>query len=115
MNSAQKPRPWEVWHARFNFSEGHGYKYRPVIVLAKNSNGTLVAMITGSNNKLALEHDYYLQDWKAAGLTKPSIARLDRIVEIPSGYLGTAGRIGCLSNIDIDAIKMILAEVARST
>ena len=31
------PQPWEIWHARFDFSEGHGYKYRPVIVLATSS------------------------------------------------------------------------------
>ena len=27
------PEPWEVWHARFDFDDGRGYKYRPVIVL----------------------------------------------------------------------------------
>ena len=107
------PQPWEVWHARFDFSEGHGYKYRPIIVLATRLDGLLVAMVTGIANKLSLEHDYPIREWEAAGLDKPSIARLDRIAEIPAGYLGVAGRIGCLTDEDINAIKAILAKITR--
>ena len=33
--------------------------------------------------------------------------------EIPAGYLGTAGRIGCLTDGDINAIKAILAKITR--
>ena len=111
--SEQVPQPWEVWHARFDFSEGRGYKYRPVIVLATRSDGSLVAMVTGAANKISLEHDYPIREWEAAGLEKPSIARLDRIAEIPAGYLGVAGRIGRLAERDIVAIKAILAEIVR--
>lgn len=80
-------------------------------MLAKKTDGTLVAMVTSSTNKLSLSHDYHLKDWKAAGLDKPSIARLDRIAEIPAGYLGTAGRIGRLSDVDIAGIKAMLADL----
>lgn len=107
------PQPWEVWHARFGFSEGHGYKYRPIIVLATRLDGLLVAMVTGVADKLSLEHGYPIREWEAAGLDKPSIARLDRIAEIPAGYLGVAGRIGCLTYGDINAVKAILAEITR--
>ena len=111
--SEQVPQPWEVWYARFDFSEGHGYKYRPVIVLAMRFDGLVVAMVTGAGNKLTLEHDYPIREWEAAGLDKPSIARLDRIAQIPAGYLGSAGRIGRLAESDIAAIKAILAEITR--
>lgn len=111
--SEQVPQPWEVWHARFDFSEGRGYKFRPVIVLATRPDGSLVAMVTGAANKLALEHDCPIREWEAAGLDKPSIARLDRIAEIPAGYLGTAGRIGRLADGDIAAIKAMLAGITR--
>jgi len=107
------PQPWEVWHARFDFSEGHGYKYRPIIVLAMRLDGLLVATVTGVANKLSLEHGYPIREWEAAGLDKPSIARLDRIAEIPAGYLGVAGRIGCLTDGDINAIKAILAKITQ--
>ena len=64
--------------------------------------------------RLATEvYDYPIREWEAAGLGKPSIARLDRIAEIPASYLGTAGRIGRLANGDIAAIKTILAEITR--
>ena len=102
------PQLWEVWHARFNYSEGHGYKYRPVIVVGVRDDGTLVMMVTSATNKLSLPHDYPICDWKAAGLDKPSIARADRIAEIPAGYLGSAGRIGKLSDRDIKAIINVL-------
>ena len=68
-------------------------------------------MVTGAANKLSLAHDYTIREWEAAGLDRPSIARLDRIAEIPAGYLGTAGRIGRLADGDIAAIKTILAEI----
>lgn len=111
--SERIPQPWEVWHARFDFSEGHGYKYRPVVVLATRPDGSLVAMVTSATNKLSLEHDCPIREWAAAGLDKPSIARLDRIAEIPAGYLGTAGRIGHLANTDIAAIRSMLAKITR--
>ena len=112
MTSNAAPQPWEVWHARFDFSEGKGYKYRPVIVIGVRDDGSLVMMVTSSTNKLHLEHDYLIRDWEEAGLDKPSIARADRIAQIPAGYLGTAGRIGRLSDADIAAITRILAEIA---
>lgn len=107
--SDQNPLPWEVWHARFDFSEGSGYKFRPVVILASSPKGIIAAMVTSATNKLDLEHDYRLKDWGAAGLDKPSIVRLSRIAEVPEGYLGTAGRIGRLSDMDIDGIDGALA------
>ena len=68
-----------------------------------------MVMVTSSTNKLHLEHDYLLRDWRAEGLRKPSIARVDRIAEIPSGYFGSAGRIGVLSQTDRAVIASILA------
>ena len=111
MTSSAAPQLWEVWHARFDFSEGKGYKYRPVIVVGVRDDGSLVMMVTSATNKLHLEHDYLIRDWEAAGLDKPSVARADRIAQIPAGYLGTVGRIGRLSDTDIAAITRILAEI----
>jgi mRNA interferase MazF len=106
------PKMWEVWHARFNYDGRKGYKYRPVIVVGAREDGSLVMMVTSSTNKLHLEHDYLIQDWEQAGLDKPSIARADRIAEIPPGYLGTAGRIGRLSERDETALAAVLREIA---
>ena len=109
--SNDAPQTWEVWHARFDFDGSKGYKFRPVIVLGTIDDGTVVIMVTSSTNKLRMEHDYLLIDWEAAGLAKPSIARIDRIATIPANYLGTAGRLGKLTGIDINAITETLSKI----
>lgn len=109
--SSQTPELWEAWHARFNYEGRTGYKYRPVIVAGVREDGLLAMMVTSSTNQLHLEHDYLIEDWREAGLDKPSIARADRIAMIPAGYLGTAGRIGRLSQRDIDALAALLAHL----
>lgn len=108
MMSSEPPALWEVWHARFNFDGKRGYKYRPVIVVGVRENGSLVMMVTSATNKLKLEHDYLLQDWREAGLDKPSIARADRIAEIPPSYVGAVGKIGRLSARDEAALREML-------
>lgn len=113
MTNKAQPHQWEVWHARFNYDGNKGYKYRPVIIVGTREDGSLVMMVTSSTNKLHLEHDYLLRDWKAAGLRKPSIARADRIAEVPAGYLGSAGYIGTLSLVDIAALSAILADIEK--
>lgn len=111
MMSSDAPQAREVWHARFDFDGGKGYKYRPVIVIGSNGDGSAVIMVTSSTNKLHLEHDYPLIDWEAAGLMKPSIARIDRIATIPTSYLETSGKLGRLTEIDINAIKQTLSKI----
>lgn len=106
-------RKWDIWHARFDFSEGKGYKYRPVIVLGVSPSGSIVMMVTSVGNKLHLSHDYVIKEWRAAGLDKPSIARADRIVEIPPDYLGSAGFIGHLHPVDVAALTDILSTVVK--
>lgn len=110
----QNIQRWDIWHARFTFSEGSGYKYRPVIVVEISSLGNIVMMVTSATNKLKLPHDYLIQEWKEAGLEKPSIARVDRIIEIPINYLGSAGYIGHLKSEDIQALNSILYEIVHN-
>ena len=102
------PAPWEIWHARFHFDD-RGYKFRPVLVLACSQDGLLAAMITSASNKLSLPLDTPLKDWQAAGLTKPSLVRVDRIALLPPTYLGTAGKIGRLSPRDAHRVSQALA------
>ena len=110
--SSEAPALWGVWHARFNFDGKRGYKYRPVIVVGVRENGSLVMMVTSATNKLQLEHDYLLQDWREAGLDKPSMARADRIAEIPPSYVGAVGKIGRLSTRDEIALRELLTSMA---
>ena len=110
--SEAPPTPWEIWHARFNFDD-RGYKFRPVLILAYSPDGLLAAMITSASNKLSLPLDTSLDDWQEAGLTKPSLVRVDRIALLPPTYLGTAGRIGRLSPRDAHRVSQVLATLTR--
>ena len=107
------PAVWEVWHARFDYDDGRGYKYRPVIVVASQEGSALIMMVTSAQNKLHLEHDYLIEEWDLAGLDKPSIARVDRIATIPYAYLGSAGRLGRLSVVDSAALAELLRQAYR--
>lgn len=110
--SEAAPAPWEIWHARFNFDD-RGYKFHPVLILAYSQDGLLAAMITSASNKLSLPLDTPLEDWRAAGLTKPSLVRVDRIALLPPTYLGTVGRIGRLSPRDAHRVSQALATLTR--
>ena len=70
---------------------------------------TAAAMITSASNKLSLPLDTPLEDWRAAGLTKASLVRVDRIALLPPTYLGTAGRIGRISPRDAHRVSQALA------
>ena len=110
--SEAAPVPWEIWHARFNFDD-RGNKFRPVLVLARTQDGLLAAMITSASNKLSLPLDTPLDDWQVAGLSKPSLVRVDRIALLPPTYLGTVGRIGRLSPRDKHRVNQALATLTR--
>ena len=112
MGVSSGPKPWEVWHARFNYSGKSGYKYRPVVIVDVLSDGTLAMMVTCVANELLLPHDYQIKDWESAGLRKPSIARADRLATLPVNYFGTAGKIGRLSERDIVALEAILGAIS---
>jgi mRNA interferase MazF len=47
--------------------------------------------------------DVRINDWNSAGLLKPSIARLDRIVTAEKAVL--LRRLGSLSTLDLDAVR----------
>lgn len=111
MEMSSGPEPWEVWHARFDYSGKSGYKYRPVVIVDVYPDGTLAMMVTSVSNKLSLPHDYQIKDWEGAGLEKPSVARADRIATLPANYFGTAGKIGKLSDRDIAALEAILSAI----
>ena len=90
------PSPWEICQAHFTFDK-HDYKFRPVL-----ARSPFPQWAPGGDDHQRLEQaslplDTPLDDWQEAGLTKPSLVRVDRIALLPPTYLGTVGRIGRLS------------------
>lgn len=68
----------EIYLCEFPFTSGATTKVRPTLVLFDLQSDAIICRITSILRSAPL--DVALRDWQAAGLLKPSIARLDRIV-----------------------------------
>lgn len=82
----------EVFICQFPFTSGATGKPRPVLALFDVQEDVIVCRVTSVLHSGPL--DVALSDWQQAGLAKPSIARLDRLVTaertIPHRRLRTA-------------------------
>jgi len=91
----------EVFICRFPFTSGSQSKPRPALVLFDLGQDVLICRITSRQSTGPL--DIALQDWSAAGLAKPSVARLDRLVTAEKTLLHV--RLGELSAADQTAVR----------
>jgi len=91
----------EIYICRFPFTSGTGGKVRPALVLFDLSHDAVICRVTSVPRSGPL--DITLADWQTAGLLKPSVVRLDRLV--------TAEKIifirclGVLSAADLAAVR----------
>jgi len=86
----------EIFICRFPFTSGAFSKPRPVLVLFDLQQDVLICRITSATRSEPL--DVPISDWKQAGLAKPSVARLDRLVTAEKTILGR--KLGKLSSRD---------------
>jgi mRNA interferase MazF len=91
----------EIFICRFPFTSGAFSKPRPVLVLFDLQQDVLICRVTSATHAGPL--DVILTDWKQAGLAKPSVARLDRLVTAEKTLL--ARRLGILSARDQATIR----------
>jgi mRNA interferase MazF len=91
----------EIFICRFPFTSGAFSKPRPVLVLFDLQQDVLICRITSATRTGPL--DVILADWKQAGLAKPSVARLDRLVTAEKSILGR--QLGILSAADQTTIR----------
>lgn len=91
----------EIFICRFPFTDGAVSKSRPVIVLFDLSQDALICRVTSVPLNGPL--DVTITDWRPAGLAKPSVARLDRLVTAEKSIL--TKRLGILSALDEAAIR----------
>lgn len=68
----------EVFICQFPFTSGATSKIRPALLLFDLAQDAIICRITSVLHAGPL--DVALADWQAAGLLKPSVARLDRLV-----------------------------------
>jgi mRNA interferase MazF len=91
----------EVYICRFPFTSGVVSKPRPAMVLFDLGLDVIICRVTSASASGVL--DVVLADWRAVGLAKPSIARLDRVVTAEKSLLHQ--RLGQLSPSDAHAIR----------
>ena len=95
--------PFDVVLVPFHFTDLSQVKKRPCLVLAVISPKRLnlhcvVAMMTSNRDGLSFPHDIELHDWEAAGLPKPTLARLDKLVTLDAKLI--LRKLGNLSKKD---------------
>jgi mRNA interferase MazF len=91
----------EVFLCEFPFTSGAAGKVRPALVLFDLQLDALVCRVTSVVRSGPL--DVALLDWQSAGLLKPSVACLDRLVTAERTVFRR--RLGLLSDRDRDAVR----------
>lgn len=91
----------EVFICQFPFTSGTGTKVRPAPVLFDLPQDAVTCRVTSVHRSGLL--DVTLNDWQAAGLLKPSVARLDRLVTAEKTIF--LRRLGVLSPADLAAVR----------
>lgn len=93
----------EVFICQFPFTSGVGSKVRPALVLFDSQQDAIICRVTSVLRSGQM--DVTLSDWQAAGLLKPSVARLDRIVTAERSIF--LRRLGVLSRADMASIRAV--------
>jgi mRNA-degrading endonuclease toxin of MazEF toxin-antitoxin module len=91
----------EIFICQFLFTAGTESKIRPALVLFDLQQDAVICRVTSVIRTGTL--DVTLNDWKAAGLLKPSVARLDRLVTAEKTIF--LRRLGVLGAADLAAVR----------
>lgn len=91
----------EVFICQFPFTSGAASKVRPALVLFDLQQDAVICRVTSVSRTGPL--DVILHDWQAAGLLRPSVARLDRLVTAEKSVF--LRRLGVLSTADASAVR----------
>ncbi len=99
----------EIFICQFPFTSGASSKIRPALVLFDLPQDAIICRITSALPAGPL--DISLTDWRAAGLLKPSVARLDRIVTAERTVF--IRRLGILTAPDLQRIRDVWNQQMR--
>lgn len=91
----------DIFICRFPFTSGGIGKPRPALVLFDLGADAVICRVTSVMHASAL--DVPVLDWHAAGLAKPSVVRLNRIVTAEKTLLHA--RLGQLSMSDQQSVR----------
>lgn len=95
--------PFDVVLVPFPFADLSSSKKRPCLVLASFQPRSLgehlvLAMMTSQVNTPHFPFDTLLQDYSKAGLPKPTLLRLSKVVTLHSSMVYK--KLGCLADVD---------------
>jgi mRNA interferase MazF len=94
-------QPGEIWIADILFTDGHGSKNRPVLILWVDGSDVVAAAVTTATPRSAT--DVSLKDWKVSGLKAASTVRLSRLDSLEQSLL--IAKLGTLTPADSSAVK----------
>ena len=98
--------PGEVWWVTVPFDDQPKEKRRPAIVLDNDIIAILAVYVTSQNKNSP--YSIEIEDWDSTGLSKPSWARIDRIISIDEMYMDC--KVGELTERDKDKILQLVKE-----
>jgi mRNA interferase MazF len=93
----------EILLCEFPFTSGTSSKIRPALVLFELPDDVIICRVTSI--LYSGPNDVTLKDWLAAGLLKPSVARLDRIITAEKRIL--IRKLGALSMSDTERVRSV--------
>lgn len=98
---------WELWWANVAFEDNpQQVKRRPVIVIDNQTAIIIAVKITSHEPRPQFSGEYKLAYWCAAGLSKESTARCEKLIRLQQQDF--LGKIGRLHPVDIAALQSIL-------
>src|SRR5574344_664462 len=101
---------YDIVLLKFPFATSLKYKARPAVVLSsetynQNKRDTLIILAVSSSLENKLDIEFTIQDWKKAGLLKPSILK-SAIATIEKDFV--VAKLGRLQTIDIQNLNSMI-------
>ena len=101
---------YDIVVVKFPFASSLKYKARPAVILSsetynQNKRDTLIILAISSSIENKLNLEFSIQDWKKAGLLKPSILK-SAIATIEKDFV--VAKLGKLEPIDIQNLNNMI-------
>lgn len=97
---------WEVWWARVKFEDSEEVKKRPVIIYDNKVTYIVSFKVTSHEVRKNFKGEYEIIKWQKAGLAKPSVVRLSRMLKMQKSDF--IEKIGDLDDIDMYGIETLV-------
>jgi len=105
-------RRWEIYWADAPFEDDPAQsKLRPVVILNDKIVYVLASKITSHEARENAAYDHVVIHWEEAGLKKPSVVRVDKLLQLKPEQI--KDRIGQLSLVDIAAIQKLMNDFMK--